>query len=180
MGPELFDTLGAIVASTRSIAALERSNLLEAVYSSDLLATDSEPASSRPAARGRWFAGVLQRLAGCSLVFADPDKGLIDDDPQRRTRLRFGKQMPLSEAKAISVGRTTIIYHHNTRRAGGHEQEIRHWQELLGGGAIAVRANACSCRTFFIVNPTPTIVKRAQAFCDQWAPHKVSFVEALT
>lgn len=178
LDPELFDSLRRIVATGRSVAAIEAAQLLNAVYASESLGTDSKPAPIRSTVRAEWFNRVLQRLTNCDLVFADPDNGLTDDNPQRRRRARFAKQMPLTEARAIAAGRTAIIYHHNTRRSGGHGREIDYWRELLGGDTIAVRANAYSCRTFFIVNPTEAIVERAQKFCAQWSRHKVSFVPA--
>jgi hypothetical protein len=39
--------------------------------------------------------------------------------------------------------------------------------------ALAVRATAYSCRTFFIVNPDAEIVERTKEFCRRWANHKV-------
>jgi hypothetical protein len=34
-------------------------------------------------------------------------------------------------------------------------------------------ATAWSCRTFFIVNPTPAIRHRAEAFAGRWRAHKL-------
>jgi transposase len=49
---------------------------------------------------------------------------------------------------------------------------------LVGGEGFAVdasliRADAVSCRTFFILNPTPEITRRVRAFCERWQEHKV-------
>ena len=117
---------------------------------------------------------VQSDLTGCDLVFADPDNGLIDDGIHRRNTRKFGKQMPISEATALATGRTAVIYHHNSRFPGGHELEIDHWSRQLGPDTVAARANAFSCRTFFIVSPTNTIGQRAQSFAENWGKHRVS------
>lgn len=74
----------------------------------------------------------MDDLHGCDLVFADPDNGMTDDDLRRQGRAKFGKQIPLSEVLRLSEGRSAVIYHHNTRRAGGHDAEIDHWMSVIG------------------------------------------------
>ena len=96
---------------------------------------------------------------------------LIDDGPHRQNTRKFGKQMPISEATALATGRTAVIYHHNSRFPGGHELEIDHWSRQLGPDTVAVRANAYSCRTFFIVSPTKVIFEQAE----KWEHYRVSF-----
>ena len=115
----------------------------------------------------------MRKLECCDLVFADPDNGIIDDAEHRRKLPTFGKQMPLSEVLAIAEGRTAVIYHHNTRFKGGHDKEVDFWLDQLGANAIAVRANAYSCRTFFIVNPDEELTARTEDFCTRWSGHKV-------
>lgn len=173
LDPELFDALTRVVAKDRSVAALERSGVLGAVYHSEPAPGRDAPASVRSELRHRWFEGVLAGLAGTQIVFADPDNGLVDDGPERRRRPVFGKQMPLSEALRLTEGRTGVIYHHNTRYAGGHDREVGFWRERLGPDTLAVRASAYSCRTFFIVNPTAAVMDRAEAFCVRWTGHGV-------
>ncbi len=173
LDPELFDTLTKVVSKTRSIAALQTSGMLNAVYWSEPLAIASVLASKRCDYRSRWFNAALKQLKTCNLIFADPDNGIIDDGEHRRRQPTFGKQMPLFEVLTISNSRTAIIYHHNTRFKGGHDAEVDHWLAQLGPDAIAVRANAYSCRTFFIVNPDIETKNRAEGFCKQWSDHKV-------
>lgn len=45
--------------------------------------------------------------------------------------------------------------------------------ELADSGLAAFSAG--SCRTFFIINPTPDIRSRAEHFCDRWKKHRVYF-----
>lgn len=173
LDPALFDRLKTLVATERSVAALEASQVLDAVFAREPLNHRAMPSRHRSDARAAWFHRTAEKLKGCDLVFADPDNGLTDDHPSRRSARGFGKQLPLQEALILGAGRSLVIYHHNSRFKGGHNLEVNHWLMQLGAGSIAVRANAYSCRTFFIVNPTQTLVDRAKGFCERWARHKV-------
>lgn len=173
LDPDLFDILVKVVASTRSISALQTSGALDAIYAEEPLATAELPANKRSGFRTRWFEETLRTVQPCDLVFADPDNGIVNNDERRCRQKAYGKQMPLSEVMALADNRAAIVYHHNTRFKGGHDREVSHWLEQLGPKAIAVRANAFSCRTFFLINPDLVLVRRAISFCDKWADHKV-------
>ena len=173
LDPELFDALEKLVDTERSVKAIERSGILAANYSGEVISSSRMPWPIRSSWRTSWFDRVMSDLQEADLIFADPDNGLVDDDPRRRSRKVFGKQMPLAEANALAKDRTAIIYHHNTRRAGGHDAEVDHWISQLGPGTAAIRATAFSCRTFFILNPDEAIMSRASSFCDRWAEHRV-------
>ncbi len=173
LDPELFDALGSVVANGRSVRALEETRTIDGRFSGEVLSTPNMHWASRPAWRTSWFDRVRADLLDADIIFADPDNGLVDDNPRRRSKKAFGKQIPVSEAKVLAESRTTVIYHHNTRRPGGHDAEVDHWIQQLGVGTIAVRANAFSCRTFFVLNPDETIRERAKMFCDRWANHNV-------
>ena len=174
LDPVLFDSLKQTVVTSRSVSVIEKAGVLDATFSSVLLDHGAHHHSVRGKLRDEWFANVQTELADCDIVFADPDNGLIDNGPHRRNTRKFGKQIPIGEAKALATGRTAVIYHHNSRFPGGHELEIDHWSRQLGPNTIAVRANAYSCRTFFIVSLTPTIIERAREFADRWSNHRVS------
>ena len=132
------------------------------------------PARQRRAWRTRWFDQVVADLDGCDLVFADPDNGIVDDADRRKGHKVFGKLMPLAEVQALAQGRIAVIYHHNTRRKGGHDAEVDHWIEEIGAPTLAIRAKAYSCRTFFVINPDDEIAGRARTFCARWKPLRVS------
>ena len=173
LDPDLFDTLVDVVRGERSVARLEASAILAADYFDAPLQTGNYPPSLRSEARNQWFSDLQSALSGCDLVFADPDNGLTDDQPTRLKTSDFGKRLPLSEAKALADVRSAIIYHHNTRFRGGHDLEVEHWLSELGN-AIAIRANAFSCRTFFLINPDDELRGRAEAFCARWKDYRVS------
>lgn len=173
LDPELFDALGRIVRQGRSVAALETSGVLPAKFSRALLNHGQWPADERSKARAQWFDRTIADLSGCDLVFADPDNGLTDDRPERRCVPRFGKHLPLCEALRLAEGRCAVLYHHNSRFKGGHDAEVEHWRRQLGPGTNAIRATAFSCRTFFVVNPSRTILGRMDAFAQRWSGAKV-------
>ena len=172
LDPALFDMLTNAALNNRKIGALEAALGGDGYFVSDAVPTGLL-AAERSKVRQAWFDSSLDRLSGGDVVFADPDNGLIDDQEWRRRAPTFGKQMPLSEARALSKGRCAVIYHHNSRFKGGHDAEVDYWLRALRMPALAVRATAYSCRTFFIVNPDAEIAERIQEFCRRWQNHKV-------
>lgn len=170
--PELFDHLRQVVLEARTIDSLLRV-LPSSTSSAESLDVTHVPVRQRRDWRTAWFSRVLENLETCDLVFADPDNGIVGDEDWRKGRSKFGKQMPLGEVQALSQGRCAVIYHHNTRRAGGHDSEVDYWLGQIGAPALAVRATAYSPRTFFVINPTPDIEKSVYLFCDQWRDMRV-------
>ena len=172
LDPVLFSHLQNITRDARSINSLLP--VLEGAISSDE-SVDSSMVAPRERRNWRtaWFQRVMERLSTCDLVFADPDNGIIDDANWRRGRAKFGKQMPLAEVQELAKGRCAVIYHHNTRRRGGHDGEVDHWLGEVGTPGLAVRATAYSPRTFFVLNPNEEIEARIDKFCKQWADLKV-------
>lgn len=172
LDPDLFDHLSDEVVTARSIHSLKWALDVETSFVDEPV-PGRLPAPERSAARRLWFDNCLARLSQADLVFADPDNGLVDDGEWRRRSPTFGKQLSLSEASELSAGRCAVLYHHNSRFKGGHDAEVDHWIRALGRPALAVRATAYSCRTFFIVNPDAEIAERTHEFCRRWLNHKV-------
>lgn len=176
LDPGLFDALPGVVQGERSVSAIERAGVLQATYAAEPVFSPGLPHSARSGARSDWFARTLQTLKDCDLIFADPDNGIVDDDQRRRGRKDFGKQIPLGEIAELATGRPVVVYHHNTRLKGGHNQEVASICRRLGTGTVAVRSRAYSPRTFFLVNGDADLVWRASDFCRRWADHLVEFV----
>lgn len=173
LDPVLYDALRRIAKDDRSVTAIQDAGVIDGRFSAEPLVSAAIPWRLRETWRAEWFERLRAAIADADVVFADPDNGLVDDDPRRPRRKTFAKQLPVREANALADGRVAIIYHHNTRRKGGHDAEVDHWLARLGDGAIAIRANAYSCRTFFIVNPDQDIRDRAASFCERWRGHSV-------
>lgn len=172
LDPDLFEHLASVVVGERSIASL-LPILPDAVTSKELIDLTKVPSRQKREWRSTWFTKLLKDLERCDLVFADPDNGVVDDNDARKGRPVFGKQIPLNEVQRLAKGRCAVIYHHNTRRKGGHDAEVDHWLDQFGMHALAVRATAFSPRTFFVINPTQEIEGRVKAFCDQWERARV-------
>ena len=170
---ELFQTLRDIVASgRRSVAAVQESSVLpNAVFADECLDITLVPVRNRWSWRRDWFDAVLRRLAGCDMVFADPDNGLFPDTRFRPTIKRSAKSIPQQEVRDLSNGRPMVVYHHNTRRKGGHRAEIAHWQRQLPGRVYAYYWRRWSNRTFFLVNGDQRMVARLETFAERWNPN---------
>ncbi|CAN7175327.1 hypothetical protein [Mesorhizobium caraganae] len=173
LDPELFDLLVAVISKRRAVAELHRALPGGTLFASEPLPTGRMRGTDRCAARRAWFSRTLKSVEAADIVFADPDNGLTSDEERRRQMPNFGKQIPISEVRALSAGRTAVVYHHNSRFKGGHEAEVDYWLRAIGMPAMAIRATAYSCRTFFVINPNAEIAERTRTFCDKWKDHKV-------
>jgi len=171
LDPDLFDGLRSVVDSNRrNVDQIEVSGLLaNANFSSIPLAFEGSHVS-RATKRANWFKNVLLDLSDCDIVFADPDNGLLEKHKYSISAKKSWKQIPLSEVQALASGRTAVIYHHNTRRAGGHAKEIQFWLGMLGRETLALYWRKVSNRTFFIIHPTREMKQRIGNFVEQWSP----------
>ena len=171
--PELFDTLKKLVRDDdRSVQAVQKSGVLcDAAFAAEPLDVSGVPLRDRRRWRQRWFDAVQNRLSGCDVVFADPDNGLVLDDRFRPERKQDAKRMPLAEAVALADGRTAVVYHHNSRRSGGHLSEIRYWMGLLPGCFCAYYWRRWSNRTFFFINADEEVKRQLGRFVERWEGH---------
>ncbi|MBL4751413.1 MAG: hypothetical protein JKX71_12680 [Amylibacter sp.] len=161
--PFVFDSLKELLDNkARSISAIEQSGVLNAErFSSSCLQFSSSSPRNRSKWRYDWFDKTLNDIDDCNIVFADPDNGLCEDDKFKYCNVKSWKRLPISEAKALSEGRVAIFYHHNSRRKGGHTEEIQFWMNRLSA-SCAIRFRAFSSRTFFIVNATEELCGKAE------------------
>lgn len=171
--PVLFDALTEIVTSNRrDVRALEGASLLPgALLASELILTDL-PASRRRQVRHEWFARTLNALAGADLVFVDPDNGLEPSGFSYGSS-KAGKSVLLSELQELArPDRCLIVYHHHTRRVGGHHAEIAYWTDRLRACGFptvdALRAKPYSPRAYFLLNAQPDVRQRAKQIASDW------------
>jgi hypothetical protein len=171
--PDLFDILREVVArDQRHVSALEAPDILsEAVFANEMFPVGSV-IGDRQQERCRWFARIKQSLADANLVFVDPDNGL---EPRFYSpgSTKSGKSILISELQALArPGRCLIVYHHQTRRAGGHHGEIEHWAERLRACGFttvdALRAKPYSPRVFFLLDAPADVRQRAGEIEDRW------------
>ena len=172
LDPELFDQLAVIAQSgERKVYRIESSGILPSTTFHSTTLDFEGSGEIRAKARAEWFRTALTGLADREVVFADPDNGLCEDNRCSASSRTHWKRIPLSEAHVLSAGRTGIIYHHNTRRAGGHFNEIQYWLQMLGSDSVALYWRRYSNRTFFVVQPTRLIRERIEEFVERWSPH---------
>ena len=179
---ELFDKLRQLIcdrrhrlpcpnsdSSSRTVARIQSSGILgDAVFAADRLVVADVKVRKRALWRHNWFAGIKHQLADCNLVFADPDNGLVPNDRFKPTWKVSAKGIPLAEAMELAAGRTAVIYHHNSRRRGGHRDEIRWWKDQFPDGTMAYYWRLVSNRTFFVINPDDDIRRQLREFEKLW------------
>jgi hypothetical protein len=172
--PVLFDALAEIVnTGRRAIQALENPSLLPgASFASDTIPT--APHQQQWQTRAEWFDAVKAKLTACNLVFLDPDNGLQPDRFRSGGRTA-GKYVRFAELTSLrSPGRSVVVYHHQTRRRGGHLAEIEYQAGRLRAAGFstvdALRASPYSPRVFFILDGSPEIRARAEKIASRWKP----------
>ncbi len=125
INPDLYERLASVVASgQRSTAALASAGVLSArtCFFGDLLDFADLPVAARAARQARrrsWAERALAAMAGCDLIFADPDNGIrpaLHPVPAHRTKAV--KHAYLGELAAFTLrGQSLIVYHHADRTA---------------------------------------------------------------
>jgi len=174
LDPELFDGLNQIVASgNRRISALQDARFLpDAAFYDSVIPTGPNPAQRR-ANREIWFDKMLSDLADCDLVFLDPDNGL-ETSSFSLGAVAAGKCISLAQLTRLSrPDRALVVYHHHTRRKGGHIEELKYWAERLRGAGFetvdAVRSRPFAPRVFFLLNASPDLRGRANRLVSDWS-----------
>jgi hypothetical protein len=171
--PDLFDVLQKIVDSDqRNVRALEASNILVEVSFVDEMVPMGGPVGQRREARREWFLRVKQSLADANFVFVDPDNGL-EPGIYSHGSATAGKSVLISELHELAIpGRCLLVYHHQTRREGGHYGEIDHWAARLRASGFAtvdaLRAKPYSPRVFFLLDAPADTRQRAIEIEDRW------------
>jgi len=173
LDPELFDGLKKIVdREIRDVKLIEDANFLPgAKFHGDQVPALGTPAERRKR-RPKWYEALKASLAEQDLVFLDPDNGLEPAGFSAGTKIAC-KSVSIQELVGLDkAGRTLIVYHHHTRRKGGHLEEIRYWTAKLAEkfqSVDAIRSKPYSPRVFFILNATPEIRERAIKLTSKWA-----------
>lgn len=167
LDPEAFDALALFIDQVvqgrcdRTVSSLEALGLLPP----DSLFHDVI-CPRRLSDRRRWAAGVVRAMEGANLVFIDPDNGL-------ETASLSPKSTAVAELVDLrQPGRAVLLYHHQTRRAGGAEGEAQHVASRLADAGFssvdAVRLRPYSSRFYFLLDADPTLRGRLREFAARW------------
>ncbi|WP_153002688.1 hypothetical protein [Sphingomonas endophytica] len=178
--PVLFDKLREMVeAGERSVRSIEALRLLEhATYHSDRLDFDGAPNAKRQA-RAAWFDRLINWSGDRDLLFLDPDNGFAPAGYSPGSA-KAGKSVTVDEvARLARNGRPVIVYHHQTRRPGGHHAELEYWAErLMAAGCAkvdAVRAAPFSARALFVINGSDAMRVRLADAVARWRSPKITW-----
>ncbi len=111
---------------------------------------------ARSESRAAWFARARAAVAGCNVVFLDPDNGLEVQSVGRSSRLA-GKYATVDETAALlASGAGVILYQHGDRSVW-RDQRSRVEAQLRAGiaGSLKIRSfrfGAYGARAFFCVS----------------------------
>lgn len=168
--PALMTQLAAVVAQGRSIAALEASGALPPNST-----TYAEHVGKHPDARPIWHQDALQRLAGCDVVFTDPDNGMRGKSAGAKT-VKYALLHELADYTAR--GQSVVVYHHADRTAKVPIQADRRLVELHEATGIeplgAVIARRGSSRLFLVAaaqEHRPALATAVTAYANRWTGH---------
>jgi hypothetical protein len=170
---DLMSRLAGVVATTRSVAALETAGVLP-VNS----LTFSAPLSGPMGHAGRyvWHKRALAALSDADLIFVDPDNGIrttrSGPNPQK---FAFMEEL----ADYAARGQSLVVYHHADRTSGGIQAQVpRRLDQLaeatgfLPIGAVVARRGSCR---FFLVVPAPAhrdrLAEALAVHAAGWMPH---------
>jgi hypothetical protein len=152
--------------------ALEASDILPgAIFAGEVVPSDGLLAQRRQA-RHEWFARMKDSLMGTDLVFVDPDNGL-EPAGYRPSSAKAGKSVLLSELHELArPQRCLVVYHHQSRRWGGHQCEIVYCAERLRASGFAtvdaLRATPYSPRVYFLLDASADVRRRAEQIESNW------------
>ncbi|NTU72801.1 hypothetical protein HGB07_01340 [Candidatus Roizmanbacteria bacterium] len=165
----LCELLSSVASGNRTVAGLESLNLLPSntVYFSEVLnfhirypAQNKGDRVKRELERKAWLQNAKSTLAGCNVVFLDPDNGLEVSSCAKLSQKKAGKYIYYHEIKVLSEGKDTcIVYHHLNRHKnhGSHMNQIQHrtseLREIINptGKIFALRFKPYSPRAYFIL-----------------------------
>ena len=161
LDPDLYDRLARVVATGRSVAALEAAGVLPpgTETSSEVLSFADVKVGSQARLHHRrgWVERAAAAVADADLVFADPDNGLRrTDHREQRHRTNAVKHTYYDELLAFTEhGQSIVAYHHADRTAKVDVQAQRRMEEAAEETGIeplaVVRASRGSTRLFLVL-----------------------------
>ena len=151
----LWKTLGHIVYSgQRQVSALEKSEILQAVYYSNELNFKHKGKSKRITCREQWHNAALAQIGGCDIVFVDPDNGILV--PSAEGTKKSNKYVARQElADYYKCGASVIYYQHKARRPDSFYSEqhdcLLHSAEYKDASGFGLKFTTTSLRYYFFI-----------------------------
>lgn len=166
LDPDLLATMRDIEATSQGPGALnlsliERSGILPptTTYFAEAMPGTSAAARQRPAGRAAWFERARRAVAGCDLVFLDPDNGLaVRSVPP--TSSMAGKYATSAEITTLlRTGAGVVLYQHGNRTPWPEQRQQVCVQITTAADRPAtirsLRFGAFGVRAFFCITTTP-------------------------
>lgn len=170
--PGLMLSLASVVRNGRSVAALEACDALPAGSQThnEMLRPELGPAGRRA-----WHQRGLDALAGCDIVFADPDNGIYSG-PRRSKLHKFALVDELADY--AQRRQSLVVYHHHDRSSHREVHALRRLAELAVGTGqapvAAVIARRGTCRFFLVSAAEPhreRLATSLRAYARRWTSH---------
>lgn len=166
--PALYDAFSKVVFEEgRCVANVARAGILgrDAVFHEEPLSYEDLPwkdattKRARLARREDWFERGLRRVAGCEVIFLDPDNGLecMSVECHHAKGPKYAYLDDLRKIREAHRGRTLVVYHHLCRKkAWPHSRQIEHWRgeiarQLDADAVHAARFRRGNGRAFLII-----------------------------
>jgi hypothetical protein len=167
LDPVAFDAMANVVATGRSLRALEAAALLSgATYHGAEIPHDK-------GRRREWFRELREVVDDCDLVFTDADNGFEWSQLTPKCVAR-------DEARVLRRrGRALLMYHHQTRRLGGAMADFQRfaaWLFDVGARTVeGVRLRPYSSRFYLLVDGDAMLSRSLRVFADRWGDHAEHF-----
>jgi hypothetical protein len=125
--------------------------------------------------RAEWFSRAKKMVAGCDLIFADPDNGL-EVPSVSISAPRGGKYLAVDEALELLATGAAVIFYQHCDRSPWEVQRARIYDRLQSGSdqqlAVRyVRFSAFGSRAFVLVSSLPDVGQRVDRALDVFQKH---------
>jgi hypothetical protein len=109
---------------------------------------------------------MVSAMEPCELVFVDPDNGLEGRRPTPKS-VRMDELIALRR-----MGRTLIVYHHQSRFAGGAESEFADLERRFRANGFAsvhaVRLRPYTSRFYFVLDGDDALLSKLHVHAEKW------------
>lgn len=168
LDPDLLAKMRAIESALRDeddlhLGLIEHSGILPAdtVFFSEALPETVGSTELKINQRAAWFARARQTVAGCNLVFLDPDNGLEVRSVTLTSRLAAKYVTAAEVAALLSTGAGVILYQHCDRSPWRVQRECVQARLVSGiDEPLTIRSlrfGAFGARAFFCMSAQPDI-----------------------
>jgi hypothetical protein len=159
------------------LSLIEESGILlpNTVYFSEPLPEYRGLPAQRREQRNEWFSRAKKAVAGCDLIFADPDNGLEVPSVSLSSRIA-GKYLTVDEVGELLATGAAVVFYQHCDRSPWNVQRARVYDRLQSGSdqqvfVRYVRFTAFGSRAFILVSSLPDVAQRVDRALDSFEDH---------